>query len=183
MHLDQSTDHSLVCITLLPCRLDRSESYHRAPPRNLLSHNLPHLPARLSTQPTSQKSPSPRLRLIRLGKELQCIRKPMRQWRRRRSQKHSCCPAKLKNLYHKTRKSLSTKSIIVSEPNSWNIYAASHCHHQCYKPEAVPKIDGTWLTSRAVKYFLISAPVDWTPEQYIRRFLLPTGEYVSCVLW
>lgn len=35
----------------------------------------------------------------------------------------------------------------------------------------------------AVKYFLISAPVDWTPDQYIRRFLLPTGEYVSCVLW
>ncbi|KAI0851806.1 Ste12-like transcription factor [Daldinia vernicosa] len=34
-----------------------------------------------------------------------------------------------------------------------------------------------------LKYFLISAPVDWLPEQYIRRFLLPTGEYVSCVLW
>lgn len=34
-----------------------------------------------------------------------------------------------------------------------------------------------------VKYFLISAPVDWLPDQYIRRFLLPTGEYVSCVLW
>lgn len=35
----------------------------------------------------------------------------------------------------------------------------------------------------SVKYFLISAPVDWSPDQYIRRFLLPTGEYVSCVLW
>lgn len=34
-----------------------------------------------------------------------------------------------------------------------------------------------------VKYFLISAPVDWTLDQFIRRFLLPTGEYVSCVLW
>ncbi|KAL7276876.1 Transcription factor mst12 [Rhizina undulata] len=34
-----------------------------------------------------------------------------------------------------------------------------------------------------LKYFLISAPVDWVPDQYIRRFLLPTGEYVSCVLW
>lgn len=34
-----------------------------------------------------------------------------------------------------------------------------------------------------LKYFLISAPVDWTPESLIRRFLLPTGEYVSCVLW
>ncbi|KAK4140330.1 STE like transcription factor [Dichotomopilus funicola] len=34
-----------------------------------------------------------------------------------------------------------------------------------------------------LKYFLLSAPVDWTADQYIRRFLLPTGEYVSCVLW
>jgi transcription factor STE12 len=34
-----------------------------------------------------------------------------------------------------------------------------------------------------LKYFLISAPVDWQQDQYIRRFLLPTGEYVSCVLW
>lgn len=34
-----------------------------------------------------------------------------------------------------------------------------------------------------VKYFLLSAPVDWTRDQYIRRFLLPTGEYVSCVSW
>jgi transcription factor STE12 len=34
-----------------------------------------------------------------------------------------------------------------------------------------------------LKYFLISAPVDWAQDQYIRRFLLPTGEYVSCVLW
>lgn len=39
------------------------------------------------------------------------------------------------------------------------------------------------LTIAIVKYFLISAPVDWQPDQYIRRFLLPTGEYVSCVLW
>lgn len=34
-----------------------------------------------------------------------------------------------------------------------------------------------------VKYFLISAPVDYQPDQFIKRFLLPTGEYVSCVLW
>ncbi|KIX01221.1 transcription factor steA [Rhinocladiella mackenziei CBS 650.93] len=34
-----------------------------------------------------------------------------------------------------------------------------------------------------LKHFLISAPVDWPPESLIRRFLLPTGEYVSCVLW
>ena len=40
-----------------------------------------------------------------------------------------------------------------------------------------------WRLAFIVKYFLISAPVDWTPDQYIRRFLLPTGEYVSCVLW
>ena len=34
-----------------------------------------------------------------------------------------------------------------------------------------------------VKYFLLSAPVDWQPDQLIRRFLLPTGDYISCVLW
>ncbi|SMQ53196.1 unnamed protein product [Zymoseptoria tritici ST99CH_3D7] len=34
-----------------------------------------------------------------------------------------------------------------------------------------------------LKYFLISAPVDWRQDSYCRRFLLPTGEYVSCVLW
>ncbi|KKK19749.1 sexual development transcription factor SteA [Aspergillus ochraceoroseus] len=34
-----------------------------------------------------------------------------------------------------------------------------------------------------LKYFLLSAPVDWQPEQLIRRFLLPTGDYISCVLW
>ncbi|KAJ5263541.1 hypothetical protein N7478_011146 [Penicillium angulare] len=34
-----------------------------------------------------------------------------------------------------------------------------------------------------LKYFLLSAPVDWQSDQLIRRFLLPTGDYVSCVLW
>ncbi|KAJ5562544.1 hypothetical protein N7535_003007 [Penicillium sp. DV-2018c] len=34
-----------------------------------------------------------------------------------------------------------------------------------------------------LKYFLLSAPVDWPPDQLIRRFLLPTGDYVSCVYW
>lgn len=48
-------------------------------------------------------------------------------------------------------------------------------------------IDRTLRSSRVnpslVKYFLLSAPVDWQPDQLIRRFLLPTGDYVSCVLW
>jgi transcription factor STE12 len=34
-----------------------------------------------------------------------------------------------------------------------------------------------------LKYFLLSAPVDWPRDQLIRRFLLPTGDYISCVLW
>ncbi|PYH86573.1 STE-domain-containing protein [Aspergillus uvarum CBS 121591] len=34
-----------------------------------------------------------------------------------------------------------------------------------------------------LKYFLLSAPVDWHTDQLIRRFLLPTGDYISCVLW
>lgn len=39
------------------------------------------------------------------------------------------------------------------------------------------------IVSITVKYFLLSAPVDWQPDQFIRRFLLPTGDYISCVLW
>lgn len=50
-------------------------------------------------------------------------------------------------------------------------------------PSRLPPAARRPLTSPTVKYFLISAPVDWQPDQYIRRFLLPTGEYVSCVLW
>ncbi|KAI5297822.1 homeodomain transcription factor ste12 [Ascosphaera atra] len=34
-----------------------------------------------------------------------------------------------------------------------------------------------------LKYFLISAPVDWDPNCVIRRFMLPTGDYIACVLW
>ncbi|BFZ59409.1 hypothetical protein YB2330_000418 [Saitoella coloradoensis] len=34
-----------------------------------------------------------------------------------------------------------------------------------------------------LKFFLLTAPAGWQKEQVIRRFLLPTGEYVSCVLW
>ncbi|CAG8521642.1 3340_t:CDS:1 [Acaulospora colombiana] len=34
-----------------------------------------------------------------------------------------------------------------------------------------------------LKYWLATAPVSWDPDQNIRRYLLPTGEYISCVLW
>jgi transcription factor STE12 len=34
-----------------------------------------------------------------------------------------------------------------------------------------------------VKYFLATAPSNWQPEQIIRRYQLPSGEYISCVLW
>ncbi|BFZ52984.1 hypothetical protein PYCC9005_000006 [Savitreella phatthalungensis] len=34
-----------------------------------------------------------------------------------------------------------------------------------------------------LKYFLATAPANWQVDQIIRRYLLPTGEYVSCVLW
>ncbi|CAG8633483.1 245_t:CDS:2 [Acaulospora morrowiae] len=34
-----------------------------------------------------------------------------------------------------------------------------------------------------LKYWLATAPVNWEPDQNIRRYLLPTGEYISCVLW
>lgn len=34
-----------------------------------------------------------------------------------------------------------------------------------------------------LKYWLATAPCNWETEQNIRRYLLPTGEYISCVLW
>ncbi|CAG8435317.1 5550_t:CDS:1 [Diversispora eburnea] len=34
-----------------------------------------------------------------------------------------------------------------------------------------------------LKYWLATAPVSWEADQNIRRYLLPTGEYISCVLW
>jgi transcription factor STE12 len=37
--------------------------------------------------------------------------------------------------------------------------------------------------TRSVKYFLATAPSNWQPDQIIRRYQLPSGEYVSCVLW
>ena len=54
------------------------------------------------------------------------------------------------------------------------------CLHPIQKTSRTFEKGLHWNT---VKYFLISAPVDWTPDSLIRRFLLPTGEYVSCVLW
>jgi len=36
---------------------------------------------------------------------------------------------------------------------------------------------------KTVKYFLATAPSNWQPDQIIRRYQLPTGEYISCVLW
>ena len=53
--------------------------------------------------------------------------------------------------------------------------------------EALEQVDqrmsfrNTALT--VVKYFLATAPSNWQPDQIIRRYQLPSGEYVSCVLW
>nr|AAK21854.1 homeodomain transcription factor StlA [Talaromyces marneffei]ABH09729.1 STE12-like protein [Talaromyces marneffei] len=49
--------------------------------------------------------------------------------------------------------------------------------------QSLPQDAQVALQQFPVKYFLISAPVDWSPDQLIRRFLLPTGDYISCVLW
>ena len=54
---------------------------------------------------------------------------------------------------------------------------------QLYGVNDSPGYGQVMLTGSLVKYFLLSAPVDWQPDQLIRRFLLPTGDYVSCVLW
>ncbi|ODV90555.1 hypothetical protein CANCADRAFT_18583, partial [Tortispora caseinolytica NRRL Y-17796] len=34
-----------------------------------------------------------------------------------------------------------------------------------------------------LKYFLATAPNNWLPAQIIRRYLLPSEEYISCVKW
>ncbi|KAI9140819.1 STE like transcription factor-domain-containing protein [Paraphysoderma sedebokerense] len=34
-----------------------------------------------------------------------------------------------------------------------------------------------------LNYFLATAPSNWQPNENLRRFLLPNGEHVSCVLW
>lgn len=34
-----------------------------------------------------------------------------------------------------------------------------------------------------LKYWLATAPCNWESDQNIRRYLLPTGESISCVLW
>ncbi|KAJ3181754.1 homeodomain transcription factor ste12 [Geranomyces variabilis] len=35
----------------------------------------------------------------------------------------------------------------------------------------------------ALKLFLATAPTNWDPDQTIKRFTLPNGEHISCVLW
>jgi transcription factor STE12 len=55
--------------------------------------------------------------------------------------------------------------------------------------EALEQVDQRMLilpsanAKSIVKYFLATAPSNWQPDQIIRRYQLPTGEYVSCVLW
>ena len=34
-----------------------------------------------------------------------------------------------------------------------------------------------------LRYFLATAPLNWQPNENMRRHLLPNGEYVSCVFW
>ena len=69
------------------------------------------------------------------------------------------------------------------ECSSYTYHDEAVCGLQLALPSGASTKCNATDTSGIVKYFLISAPVDWTPDQYIRRFLLPTGEYVSCVLW
>ncbi|ORY00430.1 putative transcription factor SteA, partial [Basidiobolus meristosporus CBS 931.73] len=34
-----------------------------------------------------------------------------------------------------------------------------------------------------MQLFLATAPTNWDPGHTIRRFMLPNGEYISCILW
>ncbi|TPX60043.1 hypothetical protein PhCBS80983_g02064 [Powellomyces hirtus] len=49
-------------------------------------------------------------------------------------------------------------------------------------PEESNNSSGQELLDR-VKLFLATAPTNWDPEQTIKRFTLPNGEHISCVLW
>ncbi|KAJ4301366.1 hypothetical protein N0V90_003458 [Kalmusia sp. IMI 367209] len=68
---------------------------------------------------------------------------------------------------------------ILPVPAPYTVPHLSLEHQDRLPPESLvplPQVDN-------LRNFLISAPIEWNPDQYIRRFLLPTGEYVSCVLW
>eukprot|EP00834_Sanchytrium_tribonematis_P001432 NODE_35_length_36362_cov_0.944434.p8 type:complete len:436 gc:universal NODE_35_length_36362_cov_0.944434:586-1893(+) len=52
--------------------------------------------------------------------------------------------------------------------------------------EAPQQLTPTAVSAESVerlRYFLATAPLNWQPQESIRRHLLPNGEYVSCVLW
>ncbi len=69
-----------------------------------------------------------------------------------------------------------------------------HClpHHDLHEMSATPmmtaeqapmmNLNATEHVER-LRYFLATAPLNWQQEEQIRRHLLPSGEYVSCVLW
>ncbi|TPX65782.1 hypothetical protein SpCBS45565_g04942 [Spizellomyces sp. 'palustris'] len=56
-------------------------------------------------------------------------------------------------------------------------------------PSNAPSANPTAADSSAaelldrLKLFLATAPTNWDPEQTIKRFALPNGEHISCVLW
>lgn len=51
--------------------------------------------------------------------------------------------------------------------------------HQSLPPDAQRALEQV----DDMKYFLATAPANWEADQTIRRYPLPTGEYISCVLY
>jgi len=100
-----------------------------------------------------------------------CILNRVPRCHPRRNRKRLCCRKKRRIASRMMRKSPCSKWIIVC---FCIIFGCLHL-------ENASPVDILYLSQ--VKYFLLSAPVDWQPDQLIRRFLLPTGDYVSCILW
>ncbi|KAI8851464.1 STE like transcription factor-domain-containing protein, partial [Chytridium lagenaria] len=44
-------------------------------------------------------------------------------------------------------------------------------------------VDPSLVTLDNLKVFLATAPTQWQPDQDVKRFTLPNGEHISCILW
>ncbi|KAJ3220090.1 homeodomain transcription factor ste12 [Dinochytrium kinnereticum] len=55
---------------------------------------------------------------------------------------------------------------------------------QHQQPQHISSTEETLMTTlENLKVFLATAPTNWIPDQDIKRFTMPNGEQISCVLW
>ncbi len=46
-----------------------------------------------------------------------------------------------------------------------------------------PILETLEQTLERLKLFLATAPAEWNAQQRIKRFVFPTGDRISCILW